>query len=364
MRLGDYLIEHVPLKEALDMRKLGAVMYDFTKLTAVNTCPTWGVVRYALHKTEFPLVEGGRNLAIECGKACHDFFAALRVWAVLESVDNGALLQDGVNVVNHAIRMFGRERWESMQAVPQDSDRVNNAQMFALDALHTTGYYDDPKDTRRTMTNMESSCLVYSDRYFKSNLPVHVDGEHIGIEIPFVLRVTRVTDETVVYYCGKIDGVHKWEDNVVVAENKTAARLTDSWRMSFAISHQVTGYIVAASEIFQRDITQAIVMGVQIPLPKDIFTGTSFELCSRTLSDKERWCEWLFHSVHMYDLWTHMPEMAPRYSHSCNRYFHACQFIPYCSLPREEQTQTLTDMAVDEWSPLDHIVDKPALEGE
>jgi hypothetical protein len=355
MRIGEYHIENVPLEEAMHMRKLGAVMYDYTKLTAVNTCPTWGVVRYALHKTEFPMMEGGRNLAIECGKACHDYFAALRIWTLREV---------GLATDTHSLKLFGKERWESMLQVPQDSDRINNAQLFSLDALHTSGYYDDPKDTRRTMTNMESSCLVYTDRYFKGNMPVHVNGDKIGIEIPFVLRVTRVTDETVVYYCGKIDGVHEWENDLIVAENKTASRLSDSWRMSFAISHQVTGYIVAASEIFQHDISQAIVMGVQIPLPKDIFTGTSFELCTRTLSDKTRWCEWLFHSVHMYDTWERIPTHAPRYSHSCNRFFHSCMFIPYCSLPQDEQAQALADMSVNEWSPLDHVVDKPVLEGE
>jgi hypothetical protein len=356
MRIGQYEIEHVPIKEALDMRRLGAVMYDYTKLTAVNTCPTWGVLRYALHKTEFPLDQGGRNLAIECGKACHDFFAALRLWTLIEA--------DNPKSIPYGLKLFGEARFESMCQVPQDSDPINNAQLFSLDALHSTGFYDDPNDRRRTMTNMESSCLVYADRYFKSDIPVYVDGENIGIEIPFVLRVTRVPDETVVYYCGKIDGLHRWENEVIVAENKTAGRLTDSWRMSFAISHQVTGYIVAAETIFKRPIDKAIVMGVQIPLPRDIFTGTSFELCSRTLSDKVRWCEWLFHSVHAFDMWTNEPHNAPRYSHSCNRYFSACQFIPYCSLPREEQIQTLEDMAVDEWSPLDHVVDKPVLEGE
>jgi hypothetical protein len=370
MRIGEYHIENVPLEEAMHMRKLGAAMYDYTKLTAVNTCPTWGVVRYALHKTEIPMMEGGRNLAIECGKACHDYFAALRMWTLIHpwnAIAKNLDMPTSEKVPElsaYGEKLFGKVRWESMLDVSQDSDPVNNAQLFSLDALHTSGYYDDPRDTRRTMTNMESSCLVYTDRYFKSNMPVHINEDKIGIEIPFVLRVTRVTDETVVYYCGKIDGVHEWENELVVAENKTASRLSDSWRMSFAISHQVTGYIVAASEIFQRDISQAIVMGVQIPLPKDIFTGTSFELCTRTLSDKERWCEWLFHSVHMYDLWLHMPEMAPRYSHSCNRFFHSCMFIPYCSLPRDEQTQALADMSVNEWSPLDHVVDKPVLEGE
>lgn len=356
--IGDYEIEHVPIAEALQLRADGVIMYDYTKLTAANTCPTFGVLRYGLHKTEYSLDKGGRNLAIECGKACHDYFAALRMWTLLERHE-----VDELRVTEHAFKMFGKERWNLMRDVPQDGDRVNNAMMFALDALHTTGYYDDPSDRRRTMSNMEASCLVYSDRYFKANMPVYVQDDLIGVEIAFVVRVRNMLDDTVIHYCGKIDGVHMWEDKVVIAENKTAGQLNDAWRMAFAISNQVTGYTVAASCIFNKEIDTAIVMGVQVPPPKDIFTGTSFELCTRSMSDKERWCEWLFHSAKVYDAYVDNPTDAPRYSHSCNRYFSACQFIPYCSLPRDEQMQALEDMNEDVWSPLDHVVEKEATEG-
>ena len=86
-------------------------------------------------------------------------------------------------------------------------------------------------------------------------MPVHVNVDKTAHRDTIRLFVSLTSiDETVVYYCGKIDGVHEWENDLIVAENKTASRLSDSWRMPFAISHQVTGYIVAASEIFQHDI--------------------------------------------------------------------------------------------------------------
>lgn len=360
-----YRIRTVPLDEARALRAAGAIFYDYTKLTAANTCPTWGVIRYGLHKTEIPLDQGGRNLAIEAGSACHDFFAAIRLWTLIKA--SSSVIDK--KVFDYGVRLFGRERFDSMMAVPQDSDPVNNAQMFALDALHTTGYYDDPKDRRRTMSNMEESCLVYADRYFKSKLPVVVRGDLIGIEIPFVLEVTRYymnhgfnTLGERSYYCGRIDGIHEWGDQLAVGENKTSARLTDAWRMSFAISHQITGYMIAAGVLLDTEINNAIVMGVQLPLPKSAFDGVSFELVTRTESDRLRWCEWFFHSIATYETYIAKATQAPRYPHSCNRYFSACQFIPFCALPREDQANSLADMRVEEWSPLDHIDEKAEAE--
>jgi hypothetical protein len=363
-----YVIRAIPLKEAMALKDKGVVFYDYTKLTAINTCPTWGVLRYALHKTEIPLTASGRNLAIECGSACHDFFAALRMWTLLQShndVDKFTL---------HGRKLFGIDRWNSMNAMPQDADPQTNALNFALDALHTSGYYDDPSDRKRTLSNMEASCIAYLQRYFQSDMPVAVKGDLIGVEIPFVLEVTRIDDSkyqarpdlganadtTTHYYCGRIDGVHRYGNGLAVAENKTAAQLSSSWRTSFAISAQVTGYTIAGTEIFGEEITDAIVMGTQIPLPRDVFNGVVFEPLSRTMSDRIRWAEWFFHSIATYEEYVHRPTEAPRYSHSCNRFFSSCQFIPFCASTREEQNSILQEMRVDEWSPLDHLDKEPA----
>jgi hypothetical protein len=285
------------------------------------------------------------------------------MWTLLDERNNDPLGEEEMKARRHGRHLFGTERWESMCAVTQDSDRINNAQMFALDALHSSGYYDDPNDQRRTMTNMESACLVYADRYFRSEMPVYVNDPHIGVEIPFVLEVRNEYDGLTGYYCGRIDGIHLNESRPIVVENKTAARMSDSWRMAFAISHQITGYTIAASAILEQEINEALVFGVQIPLPRDAFTGVSVELCTRTHDDRVRWCEWFFQGIAQYEAYVTRPTLAPRYSHSCNRYFSACQFIPYCALPRDEQEQALQDMREEEWSPLDHITEEVVVDG-
>ena len=366
--LGEkYVIRAISMSEAKSLRDNGTVFYDFTKLTAINTCPTYGLLRYGLHRTEIPLTISGRNLAIECGKACHDFFAAVRMWTLLQRPD---MLERVEDIYKHANKLFGRERWQSMMQMPQDSDPQTNCINFALDALHTSGYYDDPSDRKRTMGNMEASCIAYLQRYMQSDMPILVEGDFIGVEIPFVLEVKRIQEACYIidpdngravpkidthYYCGRIDGVQLLGDEVVVCENKTAAMLSQAWRTSFAISAQVTGYTIAGTALLGREVNQAIVMGAQIPLPRDVYNGVVFESQSRSLSDRVRWCEWFFESISTYERYIEAPTLAPRYSHSCNRYFSACQFIPYCSSQREEQDSILDAMRTDEWSPLDHL---------
>lgn len=365
-----YTISVVPMDKALAMKQAGQVFYDYTKLTAVNTCPTYGVLRYALHKTEVPLNTHGRRMAIEAGSACHEYYAALRMWTLRSRPDE----EERLSIPRwheKGVSLFGQERWDSMTAIVQDSDRINNAQLFALDALHSTGFYDDPTDRKRTMANLEASCLAYTHRYFQSDMPILVQDDLIGIEVPFVLavkktsRINNIEMEEIAYYCGRIDGIQLWNGNPVVCENKTSGMSIASskaWRMAFALSNQVTGYCIAGSALLNQPIREAFVMGSQIPPPRNVFDGTVFELCTRTNSDCIRWCEWFFHSVGQFETFESRVTDAPRYSHSCNRFFSACEFIPFCSMEREEQQLALEEMRLDEWSPLDHLTEK-ATEG-
>ena len=44
---------------------------------------------------------------------------------------------------------------------------------------------------------------------------------------------------------------------------------------------------------------------------------------------------------------------APMYTHSCNRYFNSCSFLPFCAADDiEEKELILTEMEDAEWSPL------------
>ena len=355
MRLeyGDYSLELITIEEARKHVANGLVCYDFTKLTAINTCPTFGVLRYALHRTES---SSTRSMAIDAGKACHDYFAALRVWSLRNQHKDSPKQITKIGL--HATKLFGSVRFAEMLSAPQDAtDEFSNAINFCLPALHTSGFYDSPSDRRRTMANLEQSCLSYTSRYLMSEMPVVLEGELVGVELPFCIlfRKRSASDTPVYIYTGRIDGLHNYNSAPHIAENKTAFRLDDVWRMMFHTSNQVTGYMVAATLLLEREVLNGFVMGTQIPQPKSMTDGVAFEQVSRNDSDFTRWTEWIEHSVNVYQEFVHRPTAAPRYTHSCNRYFHPCQFIPYCTMPREEQVDMIEAMSVEEWSPLDHV---------
>lgn len=345
-------LQLITIEEARKYVEAGLVCYDYTKLTAINTCPTFGVLRYALHRTE---TSSSRSMAIDAGKACHDYFAAQRIWGLRNQYGDN---QDRLTRIGlHATKLFGSVRYAELLSQPQDApDDITKAITFCLPALYTSGFYDSPNDRRRTMANLEAACISYTSRYLMSEMPVLITDEIIGVELPFcILFKSKAQGTPLFIYTGRIDGLHYYNGTPHIAENKTASRLDDAWRMMFHISNQVTGYMVAASLMLGTNVTDGFVMGTQIPQPKSFTDGIAFEQVSRTDSDFERWIEWVLYSVSTYESYVPTPTHAPRFSHSCNRYFHPCQFIPLCSMSREEQTNMIEGMRVEEWSPLDHV---------
>ena len=352
IELGDHILTLISVEQAREYVQQGITCYDNTKLVAINTCPTFGVLRYALHRTESG---SARSMAIDAGSACHDYFAAQRIWSLRDHYKEQPAIITRIGL--HATKLFNGVRYAEALSSAQDApDTLTNAINFCLPLLYNSGFYDSPTDRRRTMANLEQACIAYSSRYLMSELPVVVTDNLIGVELPFcILFREKKTNAPRLIYTGRIDGLHYYNNTPHIAENKTASRLDDSWRMSFAISSQVTGYMVAATLMLQQEVLNGFVMGLQIPQPKSLSDGIAWESVYRNNSDFLRWYEWVLYGVNIYESYILRPTEAPRFTHSCNRYFHACQFIPFCSMEREEQTSIIEEMTVDEWSPLDAL---------
>lgn len=332
--------------------------YDNTKLVAMNTCPTWGVLRYDMHKQ---MPGSGRAMALEAGQAMHDVFAWVRLLSWNHQRHERPTFDEAFWF--HGERLFGGDRTKAaVGEISFDEDISQQAKMSALNILETTGFYDDPRDRRRTMSNLEECVLAYIDRW-RWNEPVwmrHADDPmgDIGIEIPFdlVVEVDRpdICDTPHMFrLTGKIDGIHVHNGKITLHENKTASRLSEAWSMSFSMSSQVTGYCVAASTFTQESVRNAIIHGLAIPLPKSYdYGGVVREHVSRSDYQIHKWIEWLVHTIDMYECWRDNPYDAPRYTHSCNRYFRPCSFIPFCDTDPEDQRRVVQDMVTEEWSPL------------
>lgn len=341
--------------------------YDNTKLVAFNVCNTWGVVRYGMHKR---MPGEGRAMPLECGTVMHEMFSWVRLCTLLKQLNDAGMDEQsmGYGWRHHGHRLFGASRYNDiMSQIPTSGadDYLQHCKAGAVAVLETSGYYDDPSDKRRTMTNMIECSLAYIDKWRWQDHVWMRDPEDptgdVGIEIPFDIVVEinfkdsaeRGLFDKAFRYTGKIDGIHTPKGVLTLGENKTASRLNDAWSMAFAMASQVTGYCIAASVFTEGQVRSATIHGITVPLPKSYdYGGIVTEQVTRKDYHFAQWVDWALHTVEGYEEYENNPYDAPKYTHSCNRYFRPCSLLPFCDSERSDQEQTIKEMVIDEWSPL------------
>lgn len=353
---------HVTMKdiEAVRVRPATAIDvdtlqgYDFTRLNAVSTCPRYGVVRYIHDKAMSAGV--GRAMALEAGQASHQVYAAARLWQL------GVTQGMKQHMDTWGVKLFGSYNYEQMWAAVDDRESERNRYLnFCLQALYDSGFYDDPDDKRRTIANIEEALIAYLDRFdLRRNVYVHDMDDPtalVGIEIPINVVVefdVRDGDTIRFRLIGRADGLHWHDDKLKVHENKTASRLGDAWSLSFETSHQVTGYMVGVSAIIGKQVFDAQVHGMCIPLPRSYdYGGLATENVKRTPFQVDQWAAWALDTVQIINQWRDEPLSAPMYTGSCNKYFRPCSFIPLCAARTDEEAQMVFDDMVESvWNPL------------
>lgn len=337
--------------------------YDHTRLSAVNTCPTWGILRYVLHKR---MPGSNRAMALEAGAATHECFAAIRWHQFITKQATTPTLKTIAE--NHAHRLFGEDRHRKMvDAMSSTATDRTNCINVALEALYTSGFYDDIGDSRRTVSNISESVIAYIDRYDPDKYPIWIRDEtdpdsDIGIEVPFDILVKLEWGEgnnkkeyfkKEYRFSGKLDGLHHYNgDKLIIIEEKTGARLDDSWLSQWILSHQITGYCLAATTFTDMPCNHALVSGTRIPIGKIPHEGIRKELVPRSPEMYEKWAEWLIHTEGIISKYEDHVLSAPMYTHSCNRYFRPCSFTAFCAADKEEKLAIIEEMEDDRWDVL------------
>lgn len=345
--------------------------YDHTRLDAINTCPTWGIVRYSLHKR---MPGAGRQMALEAGTAGHDGFAAVKLFQFWRRQCTGSV--DGPSFRQfhrHGVRIFGETRFNKMiEAVHDNESERTQCINFCLEALYSGDFFDDPDDKRRTVSNISEGLIAYIDRWDMDRYPVWVrdvddPNSDIGIEVTLNIVVTleyreidlradfkQLPQKKTFRLIGKIDGLVWDKDRLMIIENKTTTmNLADVWLSQWIMSHQITGYCITAGTWAGAQVDRALIEGLKIPLPKNIADGVRKEDVDRSEEMYRKWGEWVIHTIEIDDAYRDVPLRAPQYPHACNRYFHTCSFLPLCAAKNEEEKQTILDeMEIDKWDPL------------
>jgi hypothetical protein len=339
--------------------------FDNTKLTAINTCPTYAGLRYHHHKS---LGAGGRKLALEVGTVCHDVFAMVRLATLYYHGEDFYRAKPDYNfsmdaVLSHGSKLYTADRFalilgrfeEGRNKTSSIQTAVLNA---AIDLINTSGYYDDPLDRRRTVSNIEEACITYCDRYpLESFMPV-VHNAFVGVEIPIDVIISY--DGITRRFKGKLDGFCFGSDGktLEVHENKTGGRIDEVWSTGHELAYQITGYALAMSAIavyhnvpLASAITHANLFGLAVPQPRTSGEGYRRVPIMKHKHDFDQWIKWFIHTTGEADKYIADPLNAPQYRHSCNRYFSMCQFYPFCASDPEERELIFSEMREDKWDP-------------
>jgi hypothetical protein len=293
----------------------------------------------------------------------HDVFACVRLFDLLEHNKENQQAEFVAFVHSYGDKLFGAERWrEAVRYYEGKEDKETRAMQMGLSLLDTSGYHDDPRDTKRTQANLESAAINYIQRYPLGRFIPIYNKDFIGVEIPFDVTVSFPdTDLKPIRFVGRIDAVctdtlRTSDQTPEVHENKTGSRIDTVWSSSFDVSHQVTGYCVAMSCLLSSDIRNVVMWGLQIPVPKasSYTDGVMRYPTSRDGDAFLSWAQWFAHTLHLLHNYKDDPVNAPTYTHSCNRYFRACSFIPFCTEPPAQRQHIFdNEMKEERWSPLD-----------
>lgn len=289
----------------------------------------------------------------------HEVFAAVRIWQ----------LSDKQKLAKHAAatgeRIFGYKRWhECLAQVDAGLDDRERLLQLAYAVLHSGEFYDDPGDDVRTLGNMEMATIVYVDEALSKmdNWPIWVADKKdpnglVGIEQVFDV-VLVYEDGRTIRFIGTLDGLvidtHRGK-RPTLDENKTASRLDEGWIASFDLTHQVTGYVACASTYFGIPIWNSRVQGLKIK-PAHRGDDKYVKLVSRNTYNVLLWASWVRHTVELYEAYKSDWENAPRYTHSCNRYFRPCSLWSFCADTPEGRIEQWKQMDTPAGSPSERAI--------
>lgn len=320
--------------------------YSHSITEAILTCPVWGVVRY-FKGLYYPITN--RQMALEAGGALHEVFAAVRCWQLyrVQGLKEHFLF--------NGVRLFGEDRFNSIWKEIPDNER-DELINFCFQILNSGEFYDDPSDTTRTLAHMEETII----RYVDDRLP-SMERNPIWVADPDVpscpVGIEQVFDVIITYqgrslrYIGTIDGiVVKSDGEFMVDENKTASRLDETWRRSFSVKSQPTGYIAVARMLTGLVGDSVRIIGCKVKQQRSSEDMLSF-IEYKSDAQIVDWANSLFFAQEIVERYKDAPLTAPKFTHSCSRYFRSCAFIDMCAAEPGDQQDIYDSLVPAELTP-------------
>lgn len=293
---------------------------DHSVANSMHSCPKYAMLRYI----NGMVMEGmGRAMSLEAGSALHRAFAFHRLWWMWNHPATGPVFKKRINLMGQ--RIFGVENDEGMWP---DMRRflAKDKEQGVLHALYTSGFYDEPSDKVRTMSNLEEALLYYVMQYDIEEYPPF----EVEVALPF--GVEWDSGERLIYL-GRADAVCSDGKDIIVEDNKSSTQVgAKGWEHQWHVSHQLTGYMIGASLKYNKPVRRARILGLKTKLPVKA-TSDSFMAIPTSRNDLqiEAFFQWLLDAWRKVLRFKDKPFDATMYTSNCYMYFTPCMFIPVCT---------------------------------
>lgn len=153
----------------------------------------------------------------------------------------------------HKLRADGLEYWDAANSV------VHQCLIDTWDKENERG--QDWMDSKKTRETLIRSIVWYLDQYENDTMETVIlqDGR-AAVEYSFTLELS---DEYL--YCGHIDRLVKYGDDIYVQDQKTSgAAITQYYFNGFAPDYQMTGYTLAGQILFNLPVKGVVIDAAQI----------------------------------------------------------------------------------------------------
>lgn len=306
----------------------GALLIDNSFVERLTTCARSAEYSF-LHKR----VSAERNSALNYGTAIHEALA----WRYTHLGSKAPDTLDEEEQINLLTNLFTK-------SPPPLDDYRNLGQAINCIHFYNEKYADEP-----------FSILALAD-----NKPL--------VESSFAVPLYTSENGIQVVYCGRIDLVVKWDNQVFCIDHKTTSQLGDHFFQDKFMSAQLPGYCWAVEQTTNLKVAGYAINALRSKAPPvKLSSGDPKAVAGWWMDSLARdrqyvrsgqLDEWKLNAINLVDrfLWHYKRGYLPMETSWCFGRYGRCQYYGTCSLPLASRGVDLssTNYIDNEWTPLVH----------
>lgn len=212
------------------------------------------------------------------------------------------------------------------------------------------------QDDKRNKVSLLRALIWYEMAYANDEMKTVIlsDGRpavelSFRLEFPLKLYNWETDEEEGVIYCGHIDKIVEYNNQLLAMEHKhTVSTLGDYYYDRYVFSSQISGYVMAIRVIWGMDAVGAVIDSTALGVT---FARFGRRVASRVADHIEEWIEDTAYWIkQVYE--AKKNQHYPRNTESCSKYG-GCQFKEYCFVrPSARPAILASDFRVEKWDPM------------